>query len=531
MTTISSYGTRNTTTGEHLASIIRSLDVVTALEPMPGGSLRARTETWISHWQAAHWLGDEPIVSAVEQLNEARTRYIESGFDLTEARGYCFRYFSLLELVLASTARIDRPTQWERVLRMVLAFECFPIRDVSPARGGESAATTTLRNPAYLLGRLKAPQAGDDTKFLPLATLNDGRAARLFFHYRQFRVAQDPPFAMLALLPNDGASRLAGLRLAGNVGRALHSNPDPYAHQRGNRLWRGILHPLIDEAVAKSQGGPSLEIVDVGSGSGRLTSDLCHRYVEWYLREGLEPLLRLWFVERSGHDKSALFRDRAIGRCVRGLTVLPSDYQVWLGKSPPLPASSGLRVGIISKVFDLASTFTIEQTSVHELDLDPVERANSANGGYLPTRCLAPSGAGPETLIGSDSRLAVERGHLFPQLSLSSYYRALSMLAGSAAGTAQSSQVALPVRVFDPDSLIAIDGSSVLERICSQCAYVVVEDQDLRPVDMLGHLKALSLRGLAVLDLTRAMGLKENYCYLLWCATGRAPPVEGTRLW
>jgi hypothetical protein len=128
----SSYATKNTPTAEHLASVIRSRDIVTALEPMPGGSFRARTETWISHWQAAHWLGDESIVDAIEQLNRARTRYIESGFDLAEARGYCFRYFSFLEAVLASAARIDRPSQWERVLRMALAFECFPIRDISP---------------------------------------------------------------------------------------------------------------------------------------------------------------------------------------------------------------------------------------------------------------------------------------------------------------------------------------------------------------------------------------------------------------
>lgn len=526
----SSHLTKTTSTMEHLASVIRSPDVVIALEPMPGGSFRARTETWVSHWQAVHWLGDESIVMAIDQLGQARKRYIESEFDLTEAQRYCFCYFSLLDVVLASAARVDRPAQWQRILQAVLGFECFPIRDLSPARGGECAATTTLRNPAYLLAKLKAPRAGDDTKFLPLVTLDNGKAGRLFFHYRQFRVANPPPLALLALLPNDGSLRQAGVRLAANLGRALHSNPDPYARQRGSRLWWQVVQPLVENVMAESSGLP-LEIVDVGSGSGRLAFEVCRRYVGWGVRNGLEPLLRLWFVERSGNDPRALFRDKAVNRYVRGLTVLPSDYQVWLGKFPPLPTPRGLRVGIVSKVFDLASTFVIEQASARELDLDPVQQANGPEEDYLPTNCLASDGAGPEALIVSDFRLPVERGHLFPQLSLRVYYRALSIVAGSTKATDPQDPPALPVRTFNAGALTAADGSSVLEHLCRQCAYVVVEDQDLRPKDMLDHLKAFSLRRVSVLHLSGARGLKANYCYLLWLTGSRQPPVEGERLW
>jgi hypothetical protein len=188
-------------------------------------------------------------------------------------------------------------------------------------------------------------------------------------------------------------------------------------------------------------------------------------------------------------------------------------------------------VGIVSKVFDLASRFIIDQVSADNLELGSSEQANSADGEYLPTKCLAPGGAGPEALIVSNVRTPVDRGHLFPQLSLASYYRGLAILAGSGAATPRPGQVALPVRAFNPDSLTALDGSSVLELLCRQCAYVIVEDQDLRPSDMLDHLKDLSLRRLAVLDLTGAMGLKVNYSYLLWFRDRRVPPVEGARLW
>ncbi len=89
----------------------------------------------------------------------------------------------------------------------------------------------------------------------------------------------------------------------------------------------------------------------------------------------------------------------------------------------------------------------------------------------------------------------------------------------------------LPVRVFDQECLIAADGSSVLERLAQQCSCVIVEDQDMRPEDVLRHLRRFSLYDLAVLDMTQTMGLVTNYSYLMWFTTEPAPPVEGERIW
>ncbi len=520
--------TAQTSTAEHLADAIKSPSIVVALEPLPGGSFRARTETWVSHWQPVRYLGEDSSIRALERLDAARKRYIESNFDLSKVQEYCFRYFALLDEVLEGEARVDHPSAWERILQLVLAFECFPVIDLSPARGGRCAGTTTLRNPVFLLGKLKAPHAGDDVKSLPLVPL-DQKPVGLFFHYRQYRVAADPSFAVLGLLPNEKASRQASLRLAANVGRALHANSDPYARQRGYRLWKGVLLPLLDLPSAKSKGA-CLEIVDVGSGSGRLSADLCRRYVRWSLGGGIEPVLRLWFVERSGQDPTSLFRDKRLSRYVHGLTVLPSDYQAWLGKRRPLPVPFGLRVGIVSKVFDQASQFELANVDVSALTVGTNGRTRRGDD-YLPSRCLAPGGAGAEALVMSASRTSVARGHLYPQLSLASYYRALSIVAGSLREQTAPGQVSLPIRRFDPDSLRTADGSSVLEILSRQCDYLLVEDLDLRPQDLLAHVKELSLAQLRVLDLTNAMGLRDNYSYLIWQSGARQPPVEGERLW
>jgi hypothetical protein len=85
--------------------------------------------------------------------------------------------------------------------------------------------------------------------------------------------------------------------------------------------------------------------------------------------------------------------------------------------------------------------------------------------------------------------------------------------------------------MLDQECLIAADGSSVLERLAQQCSYVIVEDQDMRPEDVLRHVRGFTLYDLAVLDMTEAMGLVSNYSYLMWQTTKPAPAVEGERIW
>ncbi|MBI1886063.1 MAG: hypothetical protein HYS09_07120 [Chloroflexi bacterium] len=89
----------------------------------------------------------------------------------------------------------------------------------------------------------------------------------------------------------------------------------------------------------------------------------------------------------------------------------------------------------------------------------------------------------------------------------------------------------LPVRSLDPQSFVTSDGASVIGRLLEQCDYLVVEDADLRSRDLIDHLRAFSLRGIAAQDMTRAMELKANYAYVLWPRARRAPQLEGERIW
>ena len=120
---------------------------------------------------------------------------------------------------------------------------------------------------------------------------------------------------------------------------------------------------------------------------------------------------------------------------------------------------------------------------------------------------------------------------MYLQPSLSEFYRAMNLVSQpTQRGEPQEGTVWLPVRAFDPQSLVASDGASVFSRLLEHCDCVIVEDADLRPNDLVEHL-ADCPRTPAAPDMTKAMQLTGNYGYVLWPRESAAPNVEGERLW
>lgn len=75
------------------------------------------------------------------------------------------------------------------------------------------------------------------------------------------------------------------------------------------------------------------------------------------------------------------------------------------------------------------------------------------------------------------------------------------------------------------------DRASVLSRLLEHCHYLIVEDEDLRPKDLLEHRRTFSSENLVAEDVTSVMGVTGNYAYVLWAKDQRAPRLEGERLW
>ena len=179
----------------------------------------------------------------------------------------------------------------------------------------------------------------------------------------------------------------------------------------------------------------------------------------------------------------------------------------------------------------MASIFSIHKFSTDVLS-SVVEPQDLVRQPHMPERCLAPGGRGPDALQVSSSRVVVPEGHAFPLASLSGFLKGLRLVSQRDAQADDGNDgVWLPLRSLDPQSLVTTDGASAIGRLLQQCDYLVIGDADMRAQDLIDHLEAFSLAGIAVQDMTRAMQLKANYVYVLWPRNSKEPHLEGERIW
>jgi hypothetical protein len=506
--------------------------LLTRLDIAPDGRFVPETRDWPTFWAPVHQLINGQSDRALAALHAAWQDYIRSCFDRSLQREYCFRYFRLLDLVLAMRGEEQNSCSWKHALRTVVGFECFRLR--APVLGPQTlaAGTATLRNPCYLLTKLKWPDALDDTQFLPLIAPADNESNGFFYHYRQCKLSKDSPMSLLLYLAASAAHRSSSFSLVDSMAGGMSSGGDPRTGQRARRLWERVLKPIIQGVHSKLSGPICFEFIDVGAGSGALTTALCRRLLTWGAVAGFSPRFRLWFVDLCLADPARFFRTADLRSCIDSLMFLGDDYRGWLARPRPLPISSGLRVALVSKLFNNLSRFLVCHFRTDVLSSSRVGSVASIERRCLPTCCLAPDGLGPEALMTSNSRVVLSQGRTFAQASLTEFYRGLWLVsAGDSGKEGPEDGVWLPLRMLDPECLIASDGASVLARLLEHCDYLIVEDADLRPKDLVGHLRTFSLHRLAACDMTKAMGLTGNYAYVLWPRTGSEPPVSGERLW
>lgn len=60
-----------------------------------------------------------------------------------------------------------------------------------------------------------------------------------------------------------------------------------------------------------------------------------------------------------------------------------------------------------------------------------------------------------------------------------------------------------------------------------RCDFVIIEDADLRPRELIEHMRGFSLHNIHVEDMTTALRLAGNYAYVLWNTPAGASPELG----
>ena len=175
-------------------------------------------------------------------------------------------------------------------------------------------------------------------------------------------------------------------------------------------------------------------------------------------------------------DPARFFRDKKLRGAVDSLLFLGDDYRSWLSREQPLPATNGLRVALVSRLFNNLSCFSIYHLNgsgssplFEKMAISPDSDA------HLPHHCLASGGKGVEALVASNSRLAFSDGRTFAQASLSQFYHGLFLISTpDSTFITDNSRVFLPVRSFNPECLVTSDGRSVISCLVENCDYVII---------------------------------------------------------
>jgi len=513
-----------------LLSILEKELILTKVIVVNNNRFILNVKDWNSYWQPLYQLGLFEIEDKLEKLYIAWRSYIESHFNTTFQRNYCYCYFDLLDNLISNFQKADYRLALS--LQTILGFECFGI---SGQLNEEviSAATSTLRNPCYLLAKLKMPTVLDDAQFLPIITVSGTARLKLFTHYRQYTVSRDSRLSILLYPIVDEAKLSASFKLLNTLSGIIKYDADPWTDERAELIYERVLKNIIQTTIFDINGVSCLEFVDVGAGSGSLVSKFCRQIQKGSIIEDSNPQFRVWSIDLEPSDPARFFKARHLRKSIDTLTYIGDDYRSWLSQKQPLPKPNGLRIAIISKLLDVFSKYTFLQSSPEELHKYwPKLLSSIPPNEVMPEYCLAVNGKGPQALRISNSRLVIEKGKLYPLLSLSDYYRGINILSNCENPMlTDNGKYYLPLRSFNLQCLITSDGKSIISSLANNCNYVIIEDADLRQQYLINHCKKYSLDFLTIQDMTKALKLKGNYLYVIWAKNNFTPIIEGEKIW
>jgi hypothetical protein len=504
------------------------------------GRLIAQSQSWSEYWKPVFDFTGPQGWQALDALYQAWSHYIRSGFNSGLRRDFCFRYFSLLDELLQEWDVQPKNESLEKALHCALGFECFTITAAGIPSKAHAAGTTTLRNPCYLLAKLKAPRIPDDCQFLPIITVSGADRGVYFYHYRQHRLSVDSENSLLLYLAVPPTTRPRSFQVVNEFEHLVSEAIDPRGSERANRIARGIIIPylrvsLIPNSIPKLSKR-DFEFVDIGSGSGILAAQLCEDMRCYLKGQGMEPVFRLWMVDLSLAEPSRFFTSRKLSGVTDSIFSVGADYRVWLSTGYRLPHCKGLRIGLISRFFNNLSDFTIMPILPTNMEylLNPKQTGRDWKA-CLPSHCLHQERSDPKSLVISNSRLWLDAGRSFAQASLSQFFRGICILSnpsGKLQTLDKENSIFLPVRSFRPESLLADNGASVLVKLLEDCALVIIQDADLRPQDIVDHLNLNSATDIIAVDMTKVLKLKGHFSYALLRSTDPAwKSLGGKKLW
>jgi hypothetical protein len=452
---------------------------------------------------------------------------------------YCFHYFCLLEEIFCTPKNAYNQKTISVLLRKILGFENFGIRWADGSRG-LCCGTSTIRNPCYLLVKIKQPQASDDPKFLAIITAPDipnSDEAPLFYHYRQYKI--DDEFGMsLLLYPAVALSQRANsFTLIESLVSGFSDKSDPRTKQRSQILADLAISPFLSGLYSKTDKESAQEVhfVDIGSGNGALASNIWRQMLETQPYIAQNCKLACSMVGLRVQDPLRHFNKGSLRGTISYLDYSQADYLQWTQQQKLNQGNYKLDVALICRLFNNLSEFEINLSTnwrvIQKLGEEELGRTAWLSRTFEPHNCLNPNTLSTENILLKNTNVLLKMGKSFRHLSLSNYYRGLQLLYSK--GTSNNSDtnaVYFPIRQFNLMCLQLPEGGSALEKLCNLAKLVVIEDVDLTKKDLIQHLIEYDLENIAASHVNRHNRINSAQIFCL-CDREFEEFLPGKKIW
>ena len=492
---------------------------------------------WEEYWASVMSQLSPIGLRVLDNLRHSHKQYVASEFNYGTMAEYCFHYFCLLGEVLRSVKTDHREEATAVLLSKVLGFENFTIRWAYES-DGLACGTSTIRNPCYLVAKIKQPQARDDPKFLAIVAGPDmPNEAPLFYHYRQYRI--DDEFGISVLLyPAVALSQRAdSFTLIESFSSGFSGKSDPRSRQRSEILADLAISPFLSDMFCRTGGDVPREIsfVDIGSGNGALASNIWRRLLKTHQHIAQNCRLACSMVGLRVQDPLRHFNKGSLRGSISYLDYSQADYLQWLRQQESTKRNYRFDVALICRLLNNLSEFQVDSSTnwrvIHKLGEEHLGKAAWIKRTFEPHNCLSPDNLCTENIFLKNSNISLRGGKSYRHLSLSNYYKGLRLLhSRNALNARDTNAVYFPIRQFNPASLELPDGTSVLERLCNLASLVVIEDVDLTEKDLIKHLIEHNLGNVAVSRVNKHNRINSAQIFCL-CSTEYEDPLPGRKIW
>jgi hypothetical protein len=496
-------------------------------------------QNWCQYWEPVIPSLPSACLNILENLRKARRQYILERFGRQAMISYCFNYFCLLEEILSTLKNARDETAKSALLSKVLGFENFIIRWADGA-SGSACGTSTVRNPCYLLAKIKQPQAHDDPKFLAIITgpdISNPNEGQLFYHYRQYKI--DGEFGIsLLLYPAVALSQRANsFTLIESLAPGFSDSSDPRCKKRSQILADLAISPFLSKLFSKANAYSAQEVsfVDIGSGNGALASNIWRQILksQSYIEQNCK--LTCSMIGLRVQDPSRHFNKGSLRGTISYLDYSQTDYLQWVQQQKLNQGNYKFDVALICRLFNNLSEFKINSSTnwqiIQKLGEEKLCKAAWLDRRFEPHNCLNPDNLSAKSIFLKNSNVSLNIGKSFRHLSLSNYYRGLQLLHNiDPLSDGDANAIYFPIRRFNPACLLLPDGNSVLEKLCNLAKLVVIEDADLTKRDLIGHLVEYDIENIAASHVNRHNRINSAQIFCL-CDKEFGEFLPGKKIW